>query len=116
MRPNDPRWKAASDPGPDPLTYRALLGEYKIGYKSGTHEIETSNVAPESAAMNLEMGDVMIGADEVITLMKRVIASANRGAVTVQPERFVAKLCSSIGKVVYSLGKCQGYRDAGKLR
>lgn len=116
MNPSDPRWKAAADPGPDPLTYKALLGEFKLGYKSGENEVENTDVAPESAAMNLEAGDVIAGAEEVIDLMKRVVTTAKSGAVGVQAERFVAKLSSGLSKVVYNLGKVHGYRDAGRLR
>lgn len=116
MNLNDPRWKAAAEVAPDPIMLRALLSEYQQGVKAGHTEVETTQVAPESAAMNLEMSDVVVAAEDVIALMKRIVQAANRSAVHIQPARFSAKLSSQLSRLVYNLGKCAGYREAGRLR
>lgn len=116
MKPNDPRWKVAAEVAPDPLTLRAFLSEYEQGVKAGTAEVDTTQVAPESAAMNLEMSDVVPAAEEVIALMKRVIQAASRSSVRVDPTRFSSKLSANLSRLVYNLGRCAGYREAGRLR
>jgi hypothetical protein len=116
MRSSDSRWKVAADQGSNLPIYKALLNEYSLGYKSGEDEVDNSQVAAESAAMNLEVGDVVAGAEEVIDIMKRIITAAKRSSVVLQKERFLTKLSSSLSKVVYNLGKAQGYRDAGPFQ
>lgn len=115
MDANDPRWKAASDPGPDPLTYKAMLSEFQTGYRSAQEEASGLGYHPSVAADGLEQSDVIPGAEEVIELLKRVVlmAKGNRG-VMVKPERLVGKLSSGLSRVMYNLGKCQGYREYRK--
>ena len=114
MHPDDPRWKAAYDPGPDPHTYKALLSEFKMGYQRSQDEASAGSFAPASAAMNLETGDLVVGAEEVMILMKRIVQAAQGPGVSVQPERLVAKLSSGLSKMIYNLGRVQGYRDASR--
>lgn len=116
MLTENQKWKLTSDPGPDPLTYKALLSEYRSGSKQAAEEVENTQVSPESAAMNLEVGDVKLGAEEVIDLMKRLIVAGQRGSVRVNPERLFAKLSAGLSRVAYNLGKIEGYREAGRLR
>lgn len=112
MHPNDPRWKAAAyDPGPDPLTLRAMLSEFEMGHRRSMEEPQ-GGMSPASAAMDLEMDDVVAGAEEVIELLKRVVRHAQGPGVRVQPQRFVAKLSAGLSKMLYNLGRVQGYRDS----
>ncbi|MEN6535473.1 MAG: hypothetical protein ABFD89_17550 [Bryobacteraceae bacterium] len=112
MNANDPRWKVSSDPGPDPLTYKAMLSEFQTGYRSAQEEAGGLGYHPSLAADGLEQSDVIPGAEEVIELLKRVVLTAkgSRGVI-VKPERLAGKLSAGLSRVMYNLGKCQGYRE-----
>jgi hypothetical protein len=114
MHRNDARWKAAYDPGPDPMTYKAMLSEFQMGHKRSMDE-PRGQVAPESSAMNLETSDVVEGAEEAIDLLKQVVRHAQQSnGVRINPQRFVAKLSAGLSKMLYNLGRVQGYRDSAR--
>lgn len=96
------------------MTYKAMLSEFQMGHKRSMDE-PRGQVAPESSAMNLETSDVVEGAEEAIDLLKQVVRHAQQSnGVRINPQRFVAKLSAGLSKMLYNLGRVQGYRDSAR--
>jgi hypothetical protein len=96
------------DPGPDPLTFKAFLSEMRKGAETAEEELAQT---PTSGwqLRDEPSGYVQEAADEIIALMKRIQTAGY--SVRVTPQRFAAKLSGLCSKLVYNLGKVEGYSE-----
>lgn len=116
----DPRWKSAEasvksadyDPGPDPHSLKAFTSEIQMGIKRAMEEATSNPNMAWQSGMDAD-ALVVMGAEEVIDLLKRTVlaAKSSGGARIATPQRYAAKLSGSLSKMLYNLGRSEGYKS-----
>lgn len=102
--------KTATDAptSPDPLTYRALLGEMKIGFNAAKSDVE-SGVNPHVASANMDV-TVANDAEELIKFLKRIETTARSSSIRVNRRRYLSTVSTLVGNLTHHLGMIEGYR------
>ena len=108
----DRRAKKAAAGGPDPLSLKAFLSEYEIGVKRGTTEGERPTNYHGLVTVTQE--EVKEAATEVKQLMDRILTTAQRGDVKVNPQRFCSSLSTHLSTLLYQLGVYEGLSSSGR--
>ena len=107
------RWKSAYyDPGPDPHSFKAFWTEMQMGARSARDEVGRGAI-PAVTLQGVAADEVADAAQEIIASLKRITAIAEQGGVArVRARRFCTGMSSSLSKLMYNLGRVEGYDES----
>lgn len=119
------RWKVAAGPkeaavsvyGPDPITSKAFMSEFRQGIKAGAELADKTTSEADPVGVHgyiAEVDDtVTLAAEDLMVLSKRIhnAAAAGRGSFGINEKLFIPKLSGILSALIYNAGKLRGLKQ-----